>query len=211
MGLRFPGVVHCGLFSALEEAKRSTRSADVLALLTDLGNDLIYGAGVATLSQWIRECVARLRNLGATAAITALPIAGITTLPSWRYQILRPILYPRHTVVQNDLNRSILALQKALEAIETEQQIILLPTEPEWYTFDRFHLRPRALDQAMGMWIDALTQSHFGAATGQGIAPTVSALSLYLRRPAEYTFLGRGHISPTSERKLSPDAVVLFY
>jgi hypothetical protein len=211
MGLRFPGLVHCGLFSAIEESKRNTPSAEILGLLTDIGNDIIYGAGVRNVCRWIRECVARLQNLGATVAITSLPIAGIASLPSWRYRLLRSIFYPGQTILQDDLNRSLVAVQSELEALQAEQQITLLPTQPGWYTLDRFHLRPRASKQAMGIWIDALTQFRFGAAAGQGNDTTVPALSFYLRRPAEYSFYGRRHKTQTSERTLSPNAVVRFY
>jgi hypothetical protein len=66
-----PSILECGLWSRLSELP----PASTTALVTDVGNDILYGASVGSLSSWVEECVARLlpaawsRLLGgATAA-----------------------------------------------------------------------------------------------------------------------------------------------
>jgi hypothetical protein len=56
-----PAIVDCGLWRALD---RGTAPA-TYALVTDIGNDLAYGATAAELAGWVGTCVERLAALGA--------------------------------------------------------------------------------------------------------------------------------------------------
>jgi hypothetical protein len=125
--------------------------------------------------------------------------------------LLGGIFYPGHPIPQSDLNRSLVALERELETLETSEEFTLLPTRPEWYTTDRFHLGLKGSKQAMSVWIDSLVQSRFGAETRGGPAPTLSSIPFYFRRPVEYSFLGWHRKSKTSARTLSPSATVTYY
>ena len=56
-----PGIVGCGLWAALDGAPARART---LALVTDVGNDIVYGVGVETIREWVETCVSRLEEHG---------------------------------------------------------------------------------------------------------------------------------------------------
>ena len=50
------------------------------ALVTDVGNDLLYGFSVEQVAAWLRESIGRLADRGARIAVTRLPLASIASV-----------------------------------------------------------------------------------------------------------------------------------
>ena len=90
LGRSLPGILQSGLWPALA----ARQSNEVAALVTDVGNDIVYGARAAVILEWIAECLTRLAAARARTVITLLPLAGISALPPWRYRLLRTLLFP---------------------------------------------------------------------------------------------------------------------
>ena len=60
-GRSLPGILECGLWDEL-----SRRPAlPTAALVTDIGNDILYGAGVDQIAAWVEQSLIRLRGLRA--------------------------------------------------------------------------------------------------------------------------------------------------
>ena len=66
-----PGVLESGLWPALE-APAQGASVALHALLTDVGNDIVYGHDPDTIAGWIDTCIGRLAGLGARIVMTRL-------------------------------------------------------------------------------------------------------------------------------------------
>ena len=64
-----PGITECGIWNALA----ALPAAPTAALVTDVGNDLLYGATPATILHWVDECLRRLAERNARAVLTLLP------------------------------------------------------------------------------------------------------------------------------------------
>ncbi len=56
MGRELPGIVQCGLWEDL----RRQGAAATAALITDVGNDLLYGAPPEVIADWVQQCAERL-------------------------------------------------------------------------------------------------------------------------------------------------------
>ena len=74
------GIVQCGLWDAVGRRDRLPTAA----LVTDIGNDLIYGRSVDEIAQWVDTCLARLNALEARTVVTGLPIDNLASLPAWQ-------------------------------------------------------------------------------------------------------------------------------
>ena len=85
-----PGILDSGIWARLEAAP----PAPSRGLVTDVGNDILYGESTATILAWVAEVVARLRALGAEVALTDLPLASIRRLSAERFLLFRSILVP---------------------------------------------------------------------------------------------------------------------
>ncbi|MCZ6794707.1 MAG: hypothetical protein O7J95_13950 [Planctomycetota bacterium] len=236
LGIRFVGLFSSGIFDAALREKRSVseatgREVDVRALLTDIGNDVMYQTGVERLLDWVNQSVEKLHSLGARVAATSLPVESIESIPIWKYRIVRPLLFPFRPQSLSDVIEQVHRVQRGLEAAHEEGRVHLLPTRKEWYGFDPIHLRRRSRKEAFSRWIDALvgagreTEATEDSGPGGGVPPLsrraktpaarsglqVSSLKLRLRRPAEYLWLGRRRRGPPEALAVGPRALLYVF
>src|SRR5712671_2746547 len=66
LGRELPGIRQSGLWEALAAAPR----AETAALVTDVGNDLLFGATVASILEWVSESLGRLAAVEARTVLT---------------------------------------------------------------------------------------------------------------------------------------------
>lgn len=178
-----PSIVGCGLWGALDGADRPR----TYALLTDVGNDLMYGYPPETIAGWVVTCLDRLGEAGAHVVVTRLPIARVERLSAMRYHATRLSFFPRHRPVTwtEMLGRAReLDARIAEAAAKLEAAVITPPLD--WYGFDPIHIRwtqrPRAWGDILSAW------PGFRGPIGRVTAP---ALPLLGRFPERYRLLGR--------------------
>ncbi|MCH5377449.1 MAG: hypothetical protein JJ992_26105, partial [Planctomycetes bacterium] len=90
LGRTLPSIVECGLWQALTNRAPATTSA----LLTDIGNDLVYGATVDQIVRGIEVCLQRLAACCERITITEIPSESLQRLTPRRFTLLRTMLYP---------------------------------------------------------------------------------------------------------------------
>jgi hypothetical protein len=83
-----PPILHCGLWAEL-----ARDPAPVRALVTDVGNDLAYGASAQRIAGWVDEVLARLEQQGARVALTALPLENLERLSPAFFQAVRILVF----------------------------------------------------------------------------------------------------------------------
>ena len=69
--------------------------APTLGLITDVGNDILYGYSPPQILAWVNEAVDRLQHHGAEVAITGLPAVGQSDISNRKFLFFRSILFPR--------------------------------------------------------------------------------------------------------------------
>ncbi len=135
-----PGILHCGLWDAL--SKENARATD--ALITDIGNDLLYGVRVDELMKWIDCCVERLTAAGARITITQLPIDNLPDLAPWKFKLLRQLLFPNSTVTLDQIKRDACRLNEWLIELAKSRKIPLISQQKAWYGLDPIHFTRRS-------------------------------------------------------------------
>jgi hypothetical protein len=154
---RLPSILGCGLWRALdrEQAARGEPTAP-LALVTDIGNDLLYGFAVDQVAAWVRETVQRLADRGATIAITRLPLASIAGVGPFRYRALRTCYVPGCRLTLDEMKSAAQRLDEAVVAIAGDFGAIVVEQPGDWYGVDAIHVRRRRLDdfwwRVCGVW-----------------------------------------------------------
>jgi hypothetical protein len=213
-GFSTPGHSRSGLFEAVEKEARSREKTEVFALLTDVGNDILYGPGVERIAAWVEEIAGRLLRLGARIGVTSLPVASVEAIPAWKYRLLRPLYYPFHPMRQEEATRQVRQLQERIEHLGEEKGIKVLPVERSWYRFDHFHLRRSARRHVFSTWLDQLLEQQGGSAPpATAGAPRLSPSRLALRYhlPAEYFLFRRPRRRPQLGMELAPGARLYSY
>ncbi|HVQ35103.1 MAG TPA: hypothetical protein VMT33_03765, partial [Candidatus Bathyarchaeia archaeon] len=85
-----PGILQSGLWAELE----SRPAAPTRALITDVGNDIIYNVPVDQTLGWVEEAIRRLRRVTDDIVLTGLPLEGVRRIPAWKFAAMRRTLAP---------------------------------------------------------------------------------------------------------------------
>ena len=139
---RLPSILGSGLWRGID---RQGGAAPV-ALVTDVGNELLYGLTAEQIASWVRESVRRLVDRGATIAITRLPMASIAAVGAVRYRALRTFFVPGCRLSLAGLKEAAIRLDADLQAIAGDFRAQVIEQPAHWYGFDTLHVRRRHLD-----------------------------------------------------------------
>jgi hypothetical protein len=184
-GRALPGITQCDLWNDLARSP----SLPTFAMLTDIGNDLLYGASPEQLISWVEECVDRLGAHEARIMITELPISSILATSSLRYKIFRTIFFPPSRLTLDHACRSATVTNQGLRILARERECALVAMPKHWYGIDPIHHRWLLRRTAWQAIVDAWLPSH-----EQRPARVLSAkyrLSIELATPRHWRLFGR--------------------
>ncbi|MFP6765173.1 MAG: hypothetical protein VB858_16205 [Planctomycetaceae bacterium] len=156
LGRTLPGITECSLWKALPEISNG-QSARVL--MTDIGNDLLYGADPETIAGWVQKCADRLLDSGSQLALATLPVEMIRRLSRTKFYLFRRILFPDSKLAFEDLCELVAELVQRIENITASRGIRLLKPDMAWYGFDPIHFRRRKRSVAWTKYLSALDES----------------------------------------------------
>lgn len=151
---RLPSILACGLWQSLAK-NASEEIVSPVAVVTDVGNELLYGLGVAQVAGAVREAVRRLADRGVTIAITGLPLASIASVGPVRYRALRTAFVPGCRLPLPMLKDAAAWLDDELRAIATAVGGTFIEQPSDWYGLDAIHVRRRCIDQLWRQVADA--------------------------------------------------------
>jgi len=143
-----PGILECGIWKALEESSRPaahSRKAvpPTFALITDVGNDIMYGAGPAQVIAWIEQCIDRLAPHGACIGMTMLPIQSIRSVKRWQYAVVKNFMFPTRSITYEQAITQANELHDRLIESAQRRGVRLIESPPQWYGFDPIHIQMR--------------------------------------------------------------------
>jgi hypothetical protein len=144
-----PGIAGCGLWREVERRP----PLPTFALVTDVGNDLLYGAGAGEIAVWVEACLDRLVHprAGASTAevvVTLLPLARLERLSSRQVRLAASLLFPGREVAWPTLLDRARDLDERLRRIGGERGLRLVEPAADWYGLDPIHLRRRSRREA---------------------------------------------------------------
>ena len=134
-----PGIVQCSLWEALQSG--DSEPTETLALVTDVGNDLLYGASVEQIVEWVGTCLERLREHKAAVVLTRLPMGSVQKLSAWRYYATKALFFPTSRVSWEAIQQRAAELDERLEELGREYSCRLIEQPGEWYSLDPIHFR----------------------------------------------------------------------
>jgi hypothetical protein len=111
------------------------------AILTDIGNDLVYSIPVRQVAKWVWARAEQLAELSAEIVMTELPLESIATLSKSRFRFFRAIFFPGSTVGFSELRESAQQLNESVREIASVFNAKLIVPPAAWYGFDPIHIR----------------------------------------------------------------------
>lgn len=130
-----PGIIDSELWSILE----SSRATPTSALISDIGNDLLYDVAPEQIAAWVRACVMRLKDRTDRIVITSLPVDNLEDLSTWWYLVMRTIQFPRCRIDKATITARALELNERVGEIAREFEAPFVRLEPKWYGIDPVH------------------------------------------------------------------------
>jgi hypothetical protein len=183
LGRTLPPILECGLWSALQQRASGAR----FALLTDVGNDLMYGVTPERIAAWVEECVRRLRSDECQLVMTELPLASVLAIGRRRFEFFKKILFARSQITyaqaldfSRDLN------QRLLELAQRYAARVVCPSQ-DWYGWDPIHIRRR---RAPSAWRSIMTARAVDSRLANAAASWRLRWALSFLRPEERTLFG---------------------
>lgn len=156
---RLPSILRSGLWRALDRhgfVGDTDAAGPLCGLVTDIGNDLLYGIPVEQTAAWVWEAVRRLADRRARIAVTRLPLASVARVGPLRYRALKTFFVPGCPLPLPDLKEAAERLDRAVAGIAADFGATLIEQPGEWYGIDSLHVRRRRLDalfrRAVAAW-----------------------------------------------------------
>lgn len=157
---QLPGILHCDLWRDLPDLSPDTKT---YALVTDLGNDLLYGSDADRVAESAEEAVRRLQSWSSSIniVVTEPPVESIEQLGQLRFSIASCVLFPMTRLGLTDTKQKTIALSQRIRAMQQAHQVSVISTERKWYGLDPIHVRRRYQTEAFSRMISPwLSESH---------------------------------------------------
>jgi hypothetical protein len=196
-----PGILKSGLWAALERRPHVVTRA----LVTDVGNDILYGFSVGRILGWVEQALIRLNVLTSDIVLTDLPLASVRRLSHSKFLAFRSILVPSCRLSLTQVLDRAELVNKGLGALSEKYGAKLFELDPDWYGFDPIHMRPSQWRSAWQhiLGAQAEVQSNNGA-TGESVR-------LYFMRPERRWLFGVEQFTPQSGTVLRSGGQVWLY
>ena len=181
-----PSILKSGLWTELERRPPTVTRG----LVTDVGNDILYGFSVERTLGWVEEALVRLRAVTNDIVLTDLPLASVYRLSNIKFLAFRTILVPscRLSLVQV-LDRAEL-VNEGLTKLSAAYDAKLFQLDPSWYGFDPIHVRPSRWRPAWQQILGA--QPRIISNNGS----TIESVKLYFMRPERRWLFGIEQVMP---------------
>jgi hypothetical protein len=202
---KIPGIFPCALWQDLERRP----PLPTAALVTDIGNDLLYGVPPDRLLEWVENCLDQLAEAGATTVLTQMPIGSVERLSEARFQFFRRLFFPRSRMTLADAKALVRWFNARLIELGETKKIPVISVSAAWYGFDPIHLKRRVLRQA---WPELLASWH-GASEPVVVARPSLWTSAYLatRAPWERSLFGVRRRAAQPSGRLADGTTISLY
>lgn len=195
---RFPAILDSGLWRHLERAP----SAPTRALVTDVGNDILYQFSASRILAWVDESVSRLQQVTGDIVVTGLPPSSVTGVSPAKFYFFRTMFVPSCRLSLQDVVQTAVRVDAGLEEIAARRGARYIRLPPHWYGVDPIHIRPR--------WWRAAWQQILG--TGHETAvPVADVLPVYAMRRERQWLFGVEKTTPQRGRRLKRGARVWLF
>jgi len=154
LGRALPGIRECGLWNDLKQRP----PAATASLLTDVGNDILYGVEVARIIDWVDFCLERLTACSERVIVTELPVHDVGRITPRRYRLVRTLFFPQCRLEHRDALDRAMELNERLCDLADRRGAIRVKPLPQWFGLDPIHIRLRhagpAWSHILSAWSD---------------------------------------------------------
>jgi hypothetical protein len=132
----YPPIVDSGIIDAARE--RQPDISKTLALITDIGNDIMYNVPAAKIIAGLHSIIQELDAMGTEVFVNPIPMVLERDVSERQYRILRRIFFPRSPVTHSGAADAVSKINIFLKEA-AGGRIHLLPSAKEYCGVDKIH------------------------------------------------------------------------
>jgi hypothetical protein len=204
LGRRLPGILNSGLWGTLDQAA----PLPTAVLITDVGNDILYGVPVAEIVRWVETALDRLGPV-AKICMTGLPMGSVANLGPQRFRLYRQLFFPKCRLSLEEARRRACELHDSLQSIATARHLGWIELQDHWYGIDPIHIQLRHWSRAWAEMLSTWNGSHATAAAAR--ASMARWIYLRTRRPHERVLFGIKQYREQPSATLRDGTAISFY
>ncbi len=196
-----PGILKSGLWDELDRRPpMATRG-----LVTDIGNDILYGFSVDRTLGWVEEVLIRLGRVTRDIVLTDLPLPSVRSMSNLKFLTFRTVLVPSCRLSLGEALDRAERVNEGLALLAQAHGVKLFRLDPAWYGFDPIHVKPTRWRTAWQQILGVQPQKESG--TGS----IVESVKLYFMRPERRWLFGVEQVTPQSGIALRSGGRVWLY
>lgn len=209
LGRGLSAILESGLWNALDELPTKPTTA----LLTDIGNDLLYDIDPPRLSSWVEKCFERLRPRVDRMVVTELPLCAIGDLSDWWFWLLRTVQFPRCRLDRATVVGRAHEVNALVVSAAAKHGVEVIRPKAEWYGIDPIHIRTLWWPSAWQEILSPLMKNEVGESLQPRSAHSAYGDWLYFHTlpHAEWKYGTRRIIAPQPACKLVDGTTVALY
>lgn len=192
-----PGITQSELWPALERhlAGRSVapQSPAPKALITDVGNDIVFGVPVPRILEWVATCCESFHRARADLIITLPPRDRLERLSDLHFKVARTVIFPGSRLTRPDMLEAVDALRSGLIALAERTGAIVIDPPAEWYGIDPIHVRR---GMRTDVWKSIFARWSVATAPPPSMPPVSLPHGLMGMRPHHRRYFGREQHTP---------------
>ncbi len=128
-----------GSSEIMESAKKRAEGArKVIALITDIGNDIMYGVPVDEITACLNTVFQKLDTIEAEVFVHPIPLNFSEDVSKLQFRVLRSIFYPNSVIDYNKAAEAVTTVNDFLRA-KAGGRIHLLPSAKDFCGVDKIH------------------------------------------------------------------------
>jgi len=143
-----PAILECGIWPELARGK-----AALHALVTDVGNDLAYGASAQVIAGWVDEVLARLEG---RVALSSLPLERLERLSPLFFHAVRLLVFRGRALERERVLAQARELDQRLAELARKHGAEFLCIPPTAIGWDGIHQRRAARTELWEGWLRTL-------------------------------------------------------
>jgi len=179
-----PSILTCEVWDHLAQHP----NLNSYAVITDVGNDLLYEFTAEQIAAWVEQCVIRLKQHTHRIVLTGLPIHNVKRITPAKFLLFRTLFFPRTKIPLEEVQANALRLHDHLRAIAARHEIHFVTIQKQWYSVDPIHWKLAARPEVWNTFLTPLSYGHCDAASVRSQLST--ELSYLFCRQKTYSVCG---------------------
>lgn len=200
-----PSILTCEVWDHLAH----NPNANSQAVITDVGNDLLYEFTAEQIAEWVEQCVIRLKQHTRRIVLTGLPIHNVKGISPAKFLLFRTLFFPRTKIPLEEVQANALRLHDHLRGLAARHEIHFVTVQEQWYSVDPIHWKLALRPEVWNTFLTPLCHGNYDAALVTSKLST--ELSYLFCRQKTYSVCGAPRARPQPSVRLKSGTTIAIF